>query len=781
MSDHPDLPGLLRDRPPIKGLPAACQEELCRSATLVEYPQGAYPFRQGQEDNDTLYLLEGKLALEADGEVVRTLDAGQPDALYPVAQLQPRQWSGRALTPVSMVRVDRGLLERLLSGQQGEEELTVGEITTSGETDWMTRMLQSELFARMPAHNIQRIFGALEEIEIEPGTEVVRQGEPGDYYYIIGQGRFEVSRKDPASGEVVRLAELGPGDVFGEEALVGNTVRNATVTSRTRGLLKRLTREDFEALIKRPVLRVVTVEEALRRVEQGSGWLDVRSREQYRRNAIPGSHNLPFGQLRTGADDLRRDRSWIVVSDTGSRASVGAYILTELGFDACCLQGGLLAHPELAGGAEEAPTPAPGGVVEDGETRPTPSREALDQELEAAALETDLARAELQVEEAQRLRRAAEQAVEELSGTDDALSRAERERLAAQVARAGEMLEQARRLKAGLEQERREMEEALERMRRQEEARLREMEEQARARLEEEDARLRQLYDEQSRKLAEIQRKKREMEQDLERRRHEAEQDRAQARQEMAGVRQLREELEQKARRLREQESREAALRSELQQQLAAERRRLETAFAGKLQELQRLKEEKTVAEAGRIAAREEAGRIIRELRERHRQEHAVARQQLQEERRKLLGQLNGLREALAREREARREAERQLALLRSQLAPAGDPALTVAREQEAEVEGDRTEEVLEQSGAHILELRAALEDDLRSWVEEQEALESSTRERNQREEYEERLRRIRARAEQAQREARLREQSLFSDLAGMLGNDGGDDQDGNG
>ncbi len=772
MSESPDLPALLRDRAPINGLSPACQDELLRSARLIECREGEYLFRQGQEDDDTLYLLEGSLALEAGGEVVKTLEAQDPDARYPLAQLQPRQWSGRALTPLKAASVGRALLERLLSVQREQAELTVGEIGASEEMDWMTRMLQSDLFSRMPADNIQRIFSAMEEVEVEPGTEIVRQGEPGDYYYIIGQGRFEVSRKVTGSGEVVRLAELGPGDIFGEEALVGNTERNATVTSITSGLLKRLTKEDFEALIKRPVLRQVGVEEARRLVEQGAGWLDVRFEEEYRHNGIPGSHHLPLNQLRARAGELQRERRWVVVSDTGNRASVGAYILTELGFDACYLEGGLLAHPDLAGGtAPEALQPAPG---------PAPAKETLDRELEAAALKTDLARAELQVEEAERLRSAAEQAAEELAGADDALARAERERLASQVAKAERMLEQARRLKAGLEQERRQAEQELARMRQREEARLKKMEEQARRRLEEEDARLRQLYEEQTRRLAEIQQKKREMELALERQRREAEQDKVRVKQEMAGVRQLREELERKARQLQEQEAQEAKLRQELQRALTEERRRLEAAFADKLHELQRLKEEKAAAEAARQAAREEAERIIEELRERHRQQHAVERRRLQEERRRLLGQFNNLREALARERQARQEAERQLALLRSQLAPAGEPVVAGGEEQEAPPARDRTEEVLEQSGEHILELRKALEEDLEAWVEEQEALESSTRERNQREEYEERMRRIRERAEQAQREARLREQSLFSDLAQMLGNEGGD-ADGNG
>lgn len=61
----------------------------------------------------------------------------------------------------------------------------------------------------------------------EPGQEVFRQGDLGDRIYIIAQGEAEVVRNE--RGRELTLAQLGPGEYFGEMALLNQTTRNATV------------------------------------------------------------------------------------------------------------------------------------------------------------------------------------------------------------------------------------------------------------------------------------------------------------------------------------------------------------------------------------------------------------------------------------------------------------------------------------------------------------------------------------------------------------------------
>lgn len=70
-----------------------------------------------------------------------------------------------------------------------------------------------------------------------PGETIVRQGEAGDCMYVVLRGTVEVFRED--GGSSTRIAELGPGEIFGEMALCEKQPRSATV--RAVGEVRALT------------------------------------------------------------------------------------------------------------------------------------------------------------------------------------------------------------------------------------------------------------------------------------------------------------------------------------------------------------------------------------------------------------------------------------------------------------------------------------------------------------------------------------------------------------
>jgi len=74
--------------------------------------------------------------------------------------------------------------------------------------------------------------------------EIVTEGEEGDSFFVVGSGRFEVSSRDGGY-----LRTLGPGDHFGEIALLMSVPRTATVAATTPGRLFRLSREGFSGLV----------------------------------------------------------------------------------------------------------------------------------------------------------------------------------------------------------------------------------------------------------------------------------------------------------------------------------------------------------------------------------------------------------------------------------------------------------------------------------------------------------------------------------------------------
>jgi CRP-like cAMP-binding protein len=100
------------------------------------------------------------------------------------------------------------------------------------------------LFRGMPAYALETVADRASETSFEAGATVTREGEPGDTFYIVVDGRLEVSQH----GSPIR--ELGPGDFLGEIALVDGRPRTATVTATEPVEALVIRRADFLEMIE---------------------------------------------------------------------------------------------------------------------------------------------------------------------------------------------------------------------------------------------------------------------------------------------------------------------------------------------------------------------------------------------------------------------------------------------------------------------------------------------------------------------------------------------------
>ncbi len=121
----------------------------------------------------------------------------------------------------------------------------------------MTTLLQTQAFHRIPPANIQAIFMRMQRMNCRDGEIIIQQGAEGDYFYAIVSGKCLVTRETPLNRGGLKLAELGVGDTFGEEALISEAKRNATVTMMTDGVLMRLNKKDFRELMNEPLVQWV--------------------------------------------------------------------------------------------------------------------------------------------------------------------------------------------------------------------------------------------------------------------------------------------------------------------------------------------------------------------------------------------------------------------------------------------------------------------------------------------------------------------------------------------
>ena len=349
MAESPTVElALLRVFSPLDGLKNENLRALARKTSLRELGQGRLLFKEGDTDKRTFYLVSGVVELLAGGRIVGTVSARTPDAKHPLAPVLPRRCVARVASDrIEYLSIDSDLLDVLLTWDQtGTYE--VGELRTDGAgDDWMTVLLQSRAFHRIPPANLQAVFIRMQRVEFAAGETIIRQGEEGDFFYAIVSGRCIVTRETPLNRDGIKLAELGMGETFGEEALISGANRNATVSMLTDGVLMRLGKDDFNALLNEPLLRWVEYGAAQSIVAGGGRWLDVRLPSEFEHCHFDAALNVPLYFVRLKLKTLDPALPYVVCCDNGRRSSAAAYLLSERGFDVTVLKGGI-ATTELA-------------------------------------------------------------------------------------------------------------------------------------------------------------------------------------------------------------------------------------------------------------------------------------------------------------------------------------------------------------------------------------------------------------------------------------------------
>ncbi|MCB0996707.1 MAG: cyclic nucleotide-binding domain-containing protein [Acidimicrobiales bacterium] len=109
--------------------------------------------------------------------------------------------------------------------------------------DAVERLQSIPMFAELSSRELKRVSKLMTQIEVREGRDLTTEGEVGREFMIIVEGSAVVRRKGR------KIAELGPGDFFGELAVLSGEPRNATVTAATPMTLEALNRREFMSLL----------------------------------------------------------------------------------------------------------------------------------------------------------------------------------------------------------------------------------------------------------------------------------------------------------------------------------------------------------------------------------------------------------------------------------------------------------------------------------------------------------------------------------------------------
>jgi CRP-like cAMP-binding protein len=109
----------------------------------------------------------------------------------------------------------------------------------------VTELSRIGLFATLPGETLGKLADRMEREDVAAGTVLVREGEPGDRFYVLVSGLATVSQESLGERSVLRA-----GEFFGEVALTMNVPRTATVTAMTQCVVASCDRAAFDELLR---------------------------------------------------------------------------------------------------------------------------------------------------------------------------------------------------------------------------------------------------------------------------------------------------------------------------------------------------------------------------------------------------------------------------------------------------------------------------------------------------------------------------------------------------
>ena len=193
LSGSPKELALLKSFSPLDGMKAENLLALARRTSRLQAPKGRLLFTEGDEDKHTYYLLSGTVDLMAEGEIVGTIRSGTPKSKNPLAHALPRPYSAVVTSDrIEYLHIDSEFLDVVVTwdqtGSYKVTELRGVDDQGPGADDWMTALLQTKAFHKIPPANIQAVFMRLQRADYRAGESVIKQGDDGDYFYVVLYG-----------------------------------------------------------------------------------------------------------------------------------------------------------------------------------------------------------------------------------------------------------------------------------------------------------------------------------------------------------------------------------------------------------------------------------------------------------------------------------------------------------------------------------------------------------------------------------------------------------------
>ena len=347
---HSEEGQIIRQLIPLSTLSINQFEFLCTKITVEVAKASTFLFKKNDTATNLVYLIDGSITLQSSELKIETIQSGTESSRFALAHQIPRKIDALTNTSVRFLRLNTGIIDTLPpnSFEKDNIYMVIDEPEDENDGDWMTTLLKSPIFRALPPANLQKIIMGLEEVSFEKGEIIVKQGDAGDFYYIIKKGHCLLSRRPSANAKEIKLAQLRTQDTFGEDSLISNEPRNVSITALTNISLLRLSKEKFNSLIKEPSLKYTPHSEIADKMDNGAILLDVRAPDEYKKHHLPNSINAPFFSLRMQLKTFDKRKEILVVCENGKTSEAATFLLLRHKFNATIVEGGMEHEPQEA-------------------------------------------------------------------------------------------------------------------------------------------------------------------------------------------------------------------------------------------------------------------------------------------------------------------------------------------------------------------------------------------------------------------------------------------------
>ena len=257
-----DIAAHLRRNPVFRCLSWVERQWLEENVQVSFFAAGDMILPKRHEGESLFVILEGHASIvtqerEHQPRLLTTLDPQEFFGEIALLMDQPSGATVMAATECSIIEIPKPVLATLIKRHPSIAEI-LRETSRRRLID--TKLAHVSLFAHLNTTERQQIADFLSSVEFEQGAAILNEGDIGDYMYIIRSGTVDVYTRlmidddaKPGEGDddQLLLATLHDGDFFGEQALLANERRNATVIAATHVQLLRFSKPDLDVILRR--------------------------------------------------------------------------------------------------------------------------------------------------------------------------------------------------------------------------------------------------------------------------------------------------------------------------------------------------------------------------------------------------------------------------------------------------------------------------------------------------------------------------------------------------